>query len=147
MSARVDLYRDNASVTRTLEIVEGNLVDSVDIRSRVPSSNLGLILHLQGKVQLPAEFLPDQAFGKDLPPAFSYWQNARRAKFKDRAEFQVEYTDGLRMKVVVEVPGEFSLIHASAPDTPLPARRDVLFMEVAGRTNVNFRTTFTPETN
>jgi oligo-alginate lyase len=125
-------YRQNARAERTLRIDGDALVDTATIEANDGIQHLGLALHLQGKVQLPADFSPDKDFAKGRPAAFGYWRNVTVVTLHDRAEFDVVYGPSV-MHVTITAPGEFKLWHGSAPDTP-PKRRDSFFLELTSPT-------------
>ncbi|HZP59230.1 MAG TPA: heparinase [Opitutaceae bacterium] len=141
VSAEQPQYRHDASASRTLVIDGDRLVDTATIESKAGPQKLGLALHLQGKVRLPASFQPDPDFARGRPEPFSYWRDARVATFHDRAEFDVDYGT-LVLHVTLAVPGEFKLWHADSPDVA-PARRDSFYLETDG-TKATFTTTFAP---
>lgn len=135
-------YRTDASASRNIRIEEDKLVDVVTLTIKDGAArNLGLPLHLQGKVQLPAGFKTDPKFVENHPEPFKYWTEVKRAEFKDRATFEVKYGD-VRLQVTLQLSGPFTIWHASVPDMP-PKRREVLFIETTGPKAV-FTTTFAP---
>lgn len=146
MTASQPEYRRDAGVVRTFKIENNELVDTVTVTATLPGSDIGLILHLQGQVAMTPAFAVDPDFlkGRPAPTAFSYWEDVKRAAFNDEAEFKVNY-NGLWMRVIVTVPGNFTVWHALSPDTPLPAKRDTLFFEVKDRKTVAFTSRFSPE--
>jgi hypothetical protein len=137
-------YRKNARAQRQLTIDGDRLTDTATVEATGPTAaKLGLALHLQGKVRLPAAFVTDTAFTTGRPEAFRYWRDVRAATYRDRAEFDVAY-GATTMHVTVAAPGEFRLWHASSPDVP-PKRRDSFYLELtAPATNATFTTTFAP---
>ena len=142
VTAAQPTYRSDARARRTLVIEGDKLVDTATIETtKGESKQLGLALHLQGKVRLPAEFKADAAFAKDRPEAFGYWENVRAASFRDSAVFDVDFGK-LTMRVTLAVPGEFRVWHGSAPDAP-PARRDSFYVETTAKA-ATFTTTFAP---
>lgn len=142
VSAAQPKYRPNASATRTLKIDGEQLIDTATIRSvsQEPQA-LGLALHLQGKVRLPADFKPTDTFAANRPAAFAYWQNVTQATYTNQASFEVDY-EGVTMRVTFSILGEFTLWHGSTPDVP-PKRREAFYLETHG-TEATFTTTFTP---
>ncbi|HTQ31636.1 MAG TPA: heparinase II/III family protein [Opitutaceae bacterium] len=142
VSAEQPQYRHDASARRTLVIDGNKLTDTATIESKAGGpQKLGLALHLQGKVRLPATFRPDPDFARGRPEPFSYWRDAQVATFHDRAEFDVDYGK-LVLHVTLAVPGEFRLWHADTPDV-VPARRESFYLETTG-TSATFTSTFAP---
>jgi hypothetical protein len=123
-------YREDAKARRTLEIEGERLVDTATIESTKDAQKLGLALHVQGKARLPANFAANADFAKGQPQPFGYWRDVRSAKFKDRAEFEVEYDKGVVMRITITAPGEFTLSHGSSPDVP-PRRRESFYLELS----------------
>lgn len=137
-------YRKNAKASRTLAIEGHRLIDTATVETTAAApQKLGLALHLQGKVRLPATFTADTAFATGRPEAFRYWRDVRVANFRDRAEFDVAYGDTV-MHITLAVPGDFRLWQGSAPDVP-PRRRDSFYVELAAPAkSATFTTTFAP---
>lgn len=145
VAAAQPTYNEASRAKRTLTIEGDALVDTATIEAANPAAGpqrLGLALHLQGKVRLPAALTPDTAFAAGRPAAFSHWREARGASFRDSASFDVAYEKGLILRVTIAVPGEFRVWHASVPDAP-PRRRSALYVETLG-TAATFTTTFVP---
>ncbi len=137
-------YRIDARASRTLAIEGDALIDRATVESTVAPQQLGLALHLQGKVRLPAEFVPVRDFDLNRPESFGYWRTVRGARFEGRAEFDVEYAKGVVMHVTLTAPGPFRLWHGSSPDVP-PQRRDSLYLELESKAKqATFTTTITP---
>ena len=137
-------YRATARAERVLAIEGNTLIDTASIASTKGAQRLGLALHLQGKVRLPATFQPVEDLAKDRPAAFGYWRGVRAAEFRDRAELDVDYGNGVVMRVPLTAPGEFRLWRGSAPDVP-PRRRESLYLElVTPAEGATFTTTMAP---
>jgi hypothetical protein len=134
------VYRRNAKARRTLAVEGGRLNDVTTIESTTGKpQKLGLALHVQGKVRLPAEFESDAAFADARPAEFHYWEGARTATYRDEASFDVEYGKQI-IRVKFAVPGEFHIWHALTPDAP-PNRREGFYLEING-TEATFTTSF-----
>ncbi len=139
-------YRPEARASRTIAIEGDALIDTANVESTQGAQRLGLALHLQGRVRLPAGFRTAADFTPGRPGAFEYWREVRSAEFRDRAEFDVDYGSGVVMRVTVAVPGEFKLWHGSSPDTP-PKRRESFYVELVARSErATFTTTMVPGT-
>lgn len=137
-------YRSNAKASRELAIDGDTLVDVAQVESVKGSARLGLALHVQGRVRLPAGFRPDGEFAAKRPAEFGYWRETAVRAYRDRAEFDVDYGQGVVMRVALAVPGEFKVWHGSAPDAP-PRRRDAFYLELAQPARrATFTTTFAP---
>lgn len=137
-------YRTDASAGRALRIDGSRLVDRASIAAKagVPQL-LGLALHLQGRVILPAAFAPVADFATGRPLPFSYWREVKVATCRDQASFEVRYASGLVLRVAVSTPGEFRVFHAEVPDAPPPARSEAFYVEKFGASAI-FTTEFTP---
>ncbi len=135
-------YMPNARAQRSLGIIDGQLVDAAMIATTDGRSHrLGLALHLQGRVRLPAGFAPDPHFAEGRPEPFAYWQDVTGMAGRDRAVFDVDYGEVV-IRVTLGVPGAFRIWHASTPDVP-PDRRESFYLETSG-TQATFATTFAP---
>ncbi len=145
VSAAQPAYRKDARARRTLTIDGHTLVDTATVESTGPTpQKLGLALHVQGRVKLPADFRAEAAFATGRPEPFKYWRDVRSASFRDRAEFDVDYGQGVLMHVTLATPSEFRIWHGSSPDVP-PKRRESFYLElVAPATQATFTTTFAP---
>jgi hypothetical protein len=142
VAAAQPIYRSDASASRQLVIDGDRLVDTAVVESKgLAPQKLGLALHLQGKVRLPAAFAADANFAQGRPPSFGYWRNVKTATYRDRAEFEVVYGQ-LVLRVSIAVPGEFRIWHGDTPDEP-PHRREGFYVETTG-TKAVFTTTFAP---
>lgn len=135
-------YRPGARARRTLAIKGNRLVDTAEIVSTDGTpQRLGLALHVEGHVHLPANFVPDPDFARGRPPAFAYWRDVRSAVFHDRAAFDVTF-GRVTLRVTIATPGRFRVWHASTPDVP-PRRREGFYVETTGNA-ATFVTTFAP---
>jgi hypothetical protein len=142
VAAAHPVYRRDAKAARTLSIEGNKLIDSVEIETSTKAPRqLGLSLHLQGRVKLPDVFAKDDAFDKDRPKPFSYWTDVRTATYRDQATFDVEYQDAI-MKVTIAAPDQFRIWHGSTPDSP-PNRREGFYVETEG-VSATFTTIFEP---
>jgi len=125
-----------------LGLSRSQLIDEVTIETTTGKpQSLGMALHLQGHVRLPASFLEDAKFAAGRPPAFGYWNDVRSSVFSDRASFDVDYR-GTILRVTVDVSGEVRVWHGSTPDSP-PGRREGLYFETTGE-SATFTTVFEP---
>ena len=142
VTAAHSVYRRDVKAERTLAIDGSKLIDTVTIETTTGQPHgLGLALHVQGKVQLPASFLEDDSFADGRHTAFGYWKDVRMANFADRASFDVK-VGGRIMRVIMDVPGKFQIWHGSTPDRP-PRRREGFYVETTGEA-ATFVTTFEP---
>lgn len=137
-------YRKDARASRTLAIEGDQLIDTATVATTGPTpQKLGLALHVQGKVHLPASFTADAAFAKTRPDSFGYWRDVRAASYRDRADFDVAYGATV-VHVTIATPGDFRVWHGSSPDVP-PKRRESFYLELtAPATSATFTTTFAP---
>ena len=142
VSAEQPKYRKDATARRLLAIDGDRLVDTATITASASQpQRLGLALHLQGHIRLPAEFQPDPDFARGRPASFGYWRDVRRAEFRDRAIFEVDFGQ-VTLRVTIATPGPFTVWHGSTPDAP-PNRREGFYVETQG-TTATFTTTFEP---
>lgn len=142
VSAAHPVYRRDATATRELRIEGDRLVDvaSITALSSEPQQ-LGLVLQVQGKVELPDGFVQDTEFSAGRPPAFSYWKDVYSAEYANEASFDVDFNTVV-MKITFSVPSSFRVWHGSTPDMP-PGRREGFYLETTG-TTATFTTTFQP---
>jgi len=121
------------------------LIDTAIVESVTSTpQTLGLALHLQGKFRVPANFVADASLASGRPEPFGFWRDAKVASFHDHAEFDVDY-GSLVLHVIVAVPGDFKLWHASTPDVP-PRRRESIYLELTTPAkSATFTTTFAPK--
>jgi hypothetical protein len=143
VSAAQPRYRDDARARRTLAIEGDALIDTATIESTNGAQRLGLALHVQGQVRLPADFTADLDFATGRPAAFGYWRAVRGATYRDHTTLEVDY-GGVVMRVTLATPGEFKLWHGSSPDVP-PRRRESFYLELKSpATSATFTTRFEP---
>ena len=136
------VYRRDARAQRTLSIEDDKLIDSVQIETTKDApQKLGLALHVQGKVHVPDDWAPDEAFSKGRPKAFDYWTDVSTGIYRDQAVFDVAYGHAT-IKLTLAVPGKFQLWHGSTPDAP-PRHREGFYVEVSGD-SAEFTSTFEP---
>jgi hypothetical protein len=137
-------YRKDASARRALVIDGDRLIDTATVETvGSEPQRLGLALHLQGSVRLPESFKAEADWAKGRPQSFRYWRDVRAATFRDRAEWDVAFSNVV-LRVTLTVPGEFRVWHGSSPDVA-PQRRDSMYVELSTpATNATFTTTFAP---
>lgn len=142
VTARHRVYRSDTTAQRTLALRDGKLIDVVRLESRAGEPQLlGIALHLQGAVQVPADFASNPKFAEGRPESFGYWQDVHTATFRDKTSLDVRFGEKV-MRVTFETTGDFTLSHGTSPDVP-PARRDALYLELSG-TSATFTTTIEP---
>lgn len=133
VSASQPNYRPGVCATRTLRIEGDALLEESSLTFAADASakqtgRPGMLLHLQGKALLPANFKPATDFTDNRPDTFGFWENVTSARFTDKAQVAVQFADDLVLEVEFTVPGEFVLYSGSSPDYP-PLRRDAFFLE------------------
>lgn len=134
------VYRRDAAASRELRIEGSQLIDVATITAKSPEpQQLGLVLHVQGKVNLPELFVPDEGFSAGRPPAFGYWKDVTTAEYVKEANFDVKF-EGLTLRITFAVPTSFQIWHGSTPDMP-PKRREAFYLETSDR-STTFTTTF-----
>ncbi len=126
VAARQPQYRENAAVERDLRITGDLLEDRVKVETRDQREHkIGLALHVQGRVRVPA------AFGDDTEFPLKHWAGARTAEFPNEVALLVDYP-GLVLEVKVSAGALLRVTHASTPDVA-PHRRESLYFEVGGQ--------------
>ncbi|MGE9293601.1 MAG: heparinase II/III domain-containing protein [Puniceicoccales bacterium] len=146
VSATQPEYRSNASATRTLTLVDDELIEetTVELNEGSAPALLGLSMNLYGQPELGEAFTPVDDFAKDRPEAFRYWKDVRAASFTDEAVFDVVLEGGQVMQLLVETEGPFTLYQGSVPER-LPARRAGFYLEKDDKaTSASFTVTLTP---
>ena len=145
VAASQPTYRKQASAERELTINGNQLTDTVKVTATDGQPHeLGLLVQLQGAAKLPATFQPDNTMtAAPHPTGFAYWKDVTSASFTDKATFTVAYPDGQNLQIEFDLPGNFIVTHANAPDAP-PHRREVFFIHTRG-TNAVFKTVWGPE--
>ncbi|WP_200383401.1 heparinase II/III domain-containing protein [Rhodocyclus tenuis] len=139
-------YRPDAAAERTISLRDGELSDVVTIRLN-PDVNgehrLGFLFNTECAANLAGSFADEGS--PVLPPmgnGTSFWQDTTVRSAP--ARWQAELDCGKkRFRLAVELSGPHRVYLASAPTTPLPKRRTVLYMELTGRA-ATMRTTLTP---
>ena len=122
--ARQPLYRPGVSATRDLRIADGRLIDTVVIETtETEPQRLGLVVHLQGRIEAPADSSP----ATFVPP---YWTEARSVSARDSFTIPVQFGEK-RMAVTVATPGEFMVTLGRSPDVP-PNTRTSIYVETRG---------------
>jgi hypothetical protein len=89
---------------------------------------------------------PAADFARGKPAAFGYWREVSRATYHDEASFLLSYPTGASFRITFIVPGEFLVYLGSAPDSPVPARRDAFYIVSKG-SQVTFKTRIAPLAN
>jgi hypothetical protein len=144
VSAAQPNYRQDARAACTLEIKGDTLIDTSTIECKRQAAQLGFTLHVQGKARLPGSFVAAKEFAAGRAAPFTRWRDVRGATFHDRAEFDVDYAQGVVLHVTLTAPGEFKLWHGSTPDAP-PKRRESFYVELTAPAKAaTFTTTFAP---
>ncbi len=135
-------YREGTPVRRELTIQGISLVDRVEIEAE-RSGRIGLVLHLQGEVEVPRSFRPESDFSRGRAESFGHWTDVKTGDFEGTASFLVRYP-GKTMRVTFSLPSSFTVSHGLSPDTP-PKRRHSLYVETRGQ-SATFQTVIEPET-
>jgi hypothetical protein len=131
VSAAQPHYAKNTRATRTLEISGEQLTDVVKVVST--SGAAGLVLHLQGEIELPAGFSD--------APCPQFWTSCKSFDAGQSASFLVRFPNRL-MRVKLRASAPMKITQGNSPDAP-PARRDSLFIETAV-SEASFTTTIRP---
>jgi hypothetical protein len=129
-------YWKNASTTRRLEIHDDRISDKVVIRTKDNSKDqyrLGLLFNAECKVELD-----DAALGPPAPssppvgPGFEYWSDVYKRSAPLRWSARLA-CDGTRIRLSVNASKPHTLFYGSAPATPIPARRQSIYLELLGQ--------------
>jgi hypothetical protein len=123
VSARHDEYRPGVTARRALRIDGARLIDdaTIELADASAPKRLGLALHLQGELDLPAPFKP-----ADSPLPF--WENAASAEFQQEAVLRARIGNRT-FRVTLRAPGPFRLWRGLTPDVP-PLKRESLYLEL-----------------
>ncbi len=141
VAASQDQYRQGVRVRRELSVQGISLVDRVRVEAAT-AGKVGLVLHLQGEVELPAAFRAQADFARGRAESFAHWSDVKSASFERSASLLVRYP-GKTMRVSFSLPGTLTVSHGRSPDTP-PRKRDSLYVETSGQ-SVTFQTVIEPE--
>ncbi len=140
-------YWKNASATRRLELRDDLVSDKVTIKVNDSSKDqyrLGLLLNSECKVELD-----DTALGSPSPsgapagPGFEYWSDVFRLAAPARWSARLA-CKGAKIRLLVNASRPHVLFYGSAPATPIPARRQAIYLELTGR-EANFDMQFKAE--
>jgi hypothetical protein len=140
-------YWKNGSASRRLEIRDDRISDKVVIKMRDDSKDryrLGLLFNSECKIDLD-----DATLGSPSPssapagPGFEYWTDVFRRAAPARWSARLA-CGSIRMRLSVNASVPHALFYGSAPATPLPARRQAIYLELLGR-EANFDMQFTAE--
>jgi len=142
VSAEQPRYQPTTAVRRTLRIDGRALVDELTVTAKA-GPRIGLLLNLQGTVELPATFEADAAFPpKGFPAGFAQWKSPRTATIDGPLVLPVQIGKKAMRLTVTTTAGRCRVTHANVPDAP-PRRREALYVEADGAT-VTFTTTLEP---
>ena len=140
-------YWKSASASRRLEIRDDHVSDKVVIKMRdgfKEQYRLGLLFNSECKIELD-----DAALGPPSPssapagPGFEYWTDVFRRSAPARWSARLA-CGGARIRLSVNASTPHALFYGSAPATPLPARRQAIYLELLGQ-EANFDMQFTAE--
>jgi hypothetical protein len=129
-------YWKNASATRRLEIRDDRVSDKVIIKMNDNSKDqhrLGLLFNSECKIELD-----DSAMGSPIrsgPPAgpgFEYWADVSRLTAP--AQWSAKLVcNSAKVRLLVNASVPHTLFYGTAPATPIPARRQAIYLELTGR--------------
>lgn len=133
---RQDQYMQDASLQRSFRLDENTFIDKTELNLTGPSTalqRLGQVFNTNCKIVLPPElansFKPAAA---PLGTGFAYWTNVELAVVPSRWQVKLQCGDEL-LQLQVDAQYPHRLFRASAPTTPLPQRREVLYLEIDAR--------------
>lgn len=126
MAASQSRYREGVRVSRSMTVEGSKLKDHVEIQtSDGRQHRLGVLLHLQGRIQVPESFEVSE-----LPA--QYCRNVRSEVYEGNAEFRV-LIGGKAFQLKLRAPGEFRVYHFLSPDAP-PREREGVYWEIVSPT-------------
>ena len=140
-------YWRNASASRRLEIRDDMVSDKVLIKINDTSKDqyrLGLLFNSECKLDLS-----NAALGSPSPssapvgPGFEYWSDVSRRAVP--AQWSATLVcNGSKIRLSVKASTPHALFHGSVPATPIPSRRQAIYLELIGR-EANFDMQFGAE--
>jgi hypothetical protein len=129
-------YWANASATRRLEIGNETVSDKVTIKlnpSIIQSRRLGLVFNSECKFNFDDVNLgPSTSANAPVGAGFEYWSYVTQRSAPNQWSAQLICKD-VRIRLTVSGSGPHQIFHASAPATPLPLRRESIYLEMVGR--------------
>ena len=130
MVARQRGHRPGLDVERRGVLVEDGVVESTAFQPAVTTaaSRLGVVFHTECRVEdEPAGATPETRIPQGSS-GFSYWKEARRWTPRQAWGAQL-VCGGQRFALHIDSTARFEVWRARAPSTPLPAMRDVVYVE------------------
>lgn len=134
-------YNTNLSASRMVQLKDDVLVDELKLvpRAGVPApSSIGAVWHFDCELSGFGAFQPSPV---SLPSGegFQFWTDAQAFTLRNEARLTAKC--GARtVKLKIEVPGEFTLFKARAPEIT-PKKRDALYLRKA-TSNADIRFSF-----
>ncbi len=129
-------YRQDANAERKITVAADRLTEITTIKLSPEAKTdrrLGFVFNTDCQIVLPSSM---PIVGNAPPPAgstgFTFWQgiSLRTAPAQWQATLAC---DGQRFHLSVELQAAHKLYSATAPTTPLPKRRNVIYMELMGK--------------
>jgi hypothetical protein len=129
-------YRQDADAERRISITADRLTETTSIKLNADvktERRLGFVFNTDCKILIP-DSMP--IAHNALPPAggtgFAFWQDIRLRTAP--AQWQATLLcEGQKFNLSVELPSTHKLYSATAPTTPVPKRRNVIYMEGIGK--------------
>ncbi len=130
-------YRKDVSARRSYKLDATGFSETsrmVVTVANAPARRLGVIFNTACSVQIND---PRAGIGSPSPaptgsPGFKYWTGVLKQNAQAIWTANLVCAGGKRFELKVEGPGPHSVYRATAPDTPLPATRSALYLEVLG---------------
>lgn len=136
VAAAQPAYRKDVRAERTLEIDGDVLRDRLKVTAGGQGPRrIGMLVHLQGKVELPPGFQPSQT-------SIPHSRHAQAAEFESEAALSVQI-GGRAFRLKISGPARFRLTHCHTPDAP-PHQRETIYCETVGE-EAEFVTEWRPE--
>jgi hypothetical protein len=142
-------YRPDAQAERKIALTAVRFTETTTIKlspEAKTARRLGFVFNTDCQIELPDSM---HVFGSASPPlggtGFAFWQGI---SLRDApAHWQASLLcDGKKFNLSMTLPGNHKLYSANAPTTPLPKRRNVVYMELLGRA-ATMEMTLTPVAN
>jgi hypothetical protein len=140
-------YWKKASATRRLEIRDDRVSDKVVIKMSDNSKDqhrLGVLFNSECKIELDDSTLGSfSPSGAPAGPGFEYWTNVVRLAAPARWSARLICND-TKIRLLVNASTPHALFYGSVPATPIPSRRQAIYLETTGR-EANFDMQFSPD--
>ncbi len=125
-------YWKDASATRRLEIRNDVVSDKVVIRSK-DQHRLGLLFNSECKFDLDDPALgPPSSSSPPVGPGFEYWSGVSRRAAPLQWSAKL-ICNNVQIRLSVKGSMSHTLFHGTVPATPVPSKREAIYMELTGK--------------